>query len=253
MEEISVLIITKNDAEVIGDAINSVKEFAGEIIVIDGGSADNTIELAKKLGARVIENKFKNFSDQRNLAASVAKNEWIFYLDSDERATSDFITELRLKIESARKDPDTAGFWVMRKTYYFGRDWKYTDKVQRVFKKSKLRQWRGIVHETPVIDGALGIINQPILHLTHRNLEQMIAKTNEWSEFEAELRIKSGHPKMKLWRFPRVMLTAFLGSYFGQGGFRNGTAGVIEAVYQMYSMFITYAKLWEKQRKKLLT
>ena len=79
----------------------------------------------------------------------------------------------------------------------------------------------------------------------------MIAKTNEWSEYEAELRFRAGHPKTTWWRFPRVMISAFFGSYFPGGGYRNGTAGLVEAIYQSYSMFLTYGKLWELQNGKI--
>ncbi|OGH12946.1 MAG: hypothetical protein A2776_00935 [Candidatus Levybacteria bacterium RIFCSPHIGHO2_01_FULL_40_10] len=246
---ISILIISKNSEDFISDAIESVKPIAEEIIVVDD-SNDNTPKIAEKLGAKVVKNTFKNFADQRNFAASLAKNDWIFYLDSDEQVTPEFIKELKDKIKNIKEDNDTAGFYVRRKTFFYGKDWGLTDRVQRVFRKDKLKEWRGVVHETPEVDGSLATISAPILHHTHRRLDQMVSKTNEWSEFEADLRFKAGHPKMSVWRFPRVMSTAFLGSYFKEGGWKNGTAGVVEAVYQMFSMFITYAKLWEKQQKK---
>ena len=244
---ISVLIIALNEEEVIADAIKSVADLADEVVVVDGGSTDKTCEIAEKCGARIVRNKFKDFSDQRNLAASVAKGDVLFYLDSDERATAEFISELKQRLEL---EPETAGFFVGRKTYYFGKDWHFEDRVQRVFRKNKLKEWYGIVHETPRVEGKMENIFEPVLHYTHRNLEQMIAKTNEWSEYEAELRLKANHPKMTVWRFPRVMITSFLGAYFKGGGWRNGTAGIVEGIYQSYSMFITYAKLWEKQNKK---
>lgn len=247
---ISVLIITKNEEDVIADAIKSVKDLADEVIVVDGGSADRTIEVAEKHGAKVVKNKFKNFSDQRDLARSASHEPWILYLDSDESATPEFINELKEGIRSAENDSSIAGFYVRRKTFFYGQDWHFTDKVQRVFKKDKLKGWHGVVHETPDVDGELGLIDAPIEHYTHRNFEQMIAKTNEWSDFEAELRFRSHHPKMTVWRFPRVMITAFFDSYFGQGGYKNGTAGFIEGIYQSFSMFITYAKLWEMQQVK---
>ncbi len=247
MDKISVLIITKNEEDVIGDCIKSVKDFASEVIVIDGGSTDNTIKIADKLGAKVIKNPFKNFSDQRNLALSAAHEKWIFYIDSDERASDEFAAELKEKIALFDDQDDVAGFWVERKTFYLGRDWHLKDRVQRVFKKDKLKEWHGVVHETPDVNGKLFEIASPILHYTHRNIEQMLAKTNEWSEYEAELRFRAGHPKMSWWRFPRVMISAFFGSYLLNNGFRNGTAGLIEAIFQSYSMYITYAKLWELQ------
>lgn len=246
---ISVLIISKNAEGTIVDCIESVKTLADEIIVVDD-SEDKTSELAEKLGAKVVRNKFKNFADQRSLAASLAANKWIFYIDSDERATGEFINEARLKTREAEINSDVAGFYVRRKTYYLGRDWRFSDRVERIFRKDKLKGWHGVVHETPEVEGRLETIKEPILHYTHRNLEQMVNKTNDWSEYEAELRLKANHPKMNVFRFARVMITGFLRSYINEKGYRNGTAGIIEAIYQAFSMFITYAKLWEKQQKK---
>jgi len=244
---ISVLIITKNDEEVIADAIASVKDLASEIVVVDGGSKDDTVKVAEKSGAKVVKNEFRDFSDQRNLAATFAHEEWIFYLDSDERATPEFKKELKNKLKNLGENSNLAGFYVKRKTFYYGRDYHFEDRVERVFKKSKLAGWHGIVHETAKVDGKLEVLKEPILHYTHRTLEQMVEKTNEWSDYEAELRFRADHPRMSAWRFARVMMSAFLGSYFMQGGWKNGTAGMIESLYQSFSMFITYAKLWERQ------
>lgn len=247
---ISVLIITKNDWDVIADCIKSVKDLADEIIVVDGGSEDNTIEVSEMLGARVVKNTFRDFSDQRNLALSLAKKDWVFYIDSDERATPEFIKEVRLKTQDLSSGSNIGGFYVQRKTFYLGRDWGFSDHVERIFRKDKLKGWHGVVHETPVVEGRLETISEPILHYTHRNLEQMVAKTNEWSEFEADLRAKAHHPKMNVFRFARVMITGFLHSYISEKGYKNGTAGLIESIYQAFSMFITYAKLWERQSRK---
>jgi glycosyltransferase involved in cell wall biosynthesis len=245
--KISALIITKNSESTIQDCIKSVKDVVDEVIVIDSGSEDKTKQVAGALGAKVTESEFKNFADQRTYAASLARFPWIFYLDSDENLTSEFASELKQKINTSEQN--ISGYFVRRKTFYLGRDWGFTDRIQRIFRKDKLKGWKGVVHETPEVEGKLGTINAPILHYTHRNLEQMVDKTNEWSEFEADLRLKAHHPTMNAWRFARVMATGFINSYFGQGGWRNGTAGLIEAIFQSFSMFVTYAKLWEKQRK----
>ena len=191
--------------------------------------------------------EFKDFAVQRNKALEIARNDWLFYIDADERATPQFIKEVKEKIRNAQ--PSVAGFFVKRKTFYFGRDWNFTDKVERIFRKTKLLGWKGIVHETPSVDGKMDIIDEPILHFTHRNLSQMLKKTNKWSEYEAKLRYGAKHPKMNTWRFIRVIMTGFFKSYIKEKGFKNGTAGLIEAIYQGYSMFITYSKLWEMQNK----
>lgn len=245
---LSIIIITKNEEEVIEDCIKSAKPVADEVIVVDDYSDDKTVDIAKKLGARIVQNRFVDFSAQRNFAMSLAKNNWVLFLDADERLTPEFIKELKSIINRERLKSDTiGGYFIKRKTYYYGRDWGFSDKVQRLFYKPNFTEWKGQLHETPYIKGEYSEINSPILHFTHRNLSQMVKKTNNWSEYEAGLRLKAHHPKMNVFRFGRIIITGFFRSYIKEKGYKNGTEGVIEAIYQAFSMFITYAKLWEKQ------
>lgn len=246
MEKIDIIILTNNEEDVIENALKSVKDWAENIFVVDAGSNDKTLEIAKKYGAKIISHKFLDFSQQRNFAIKQAVSPWVMYLDADERVTAEFKKEVMEKINLN----DKSGFEVKRKTYYYGRDWGLKDKVARVFKVEKFDKWSGVVHETAHINGELGLIQSPIEHFTHRNLEQMLNKTNNWSEFEAKLRFDSNHPPMSGWRFIRVMCSAFVRSYFKEKGYKNGTYGLIEAIYQSYSIFITYAKLWEMQINK---
>lgn len=248
---LSVIILTKNEEAVIADCIESIKDLADEIIVIDSSSEDRTVDIAKHLGAKVFEHDFIDFSKARNFGIEQAKGDWVLYIDADEQATNSFIGEVKDSISHYKIDSSIGGYYIRRKTFYYGRDWQFIDKVQRLFYKKKFKEWHGVVHETPKISGEFGVIKSPILHYTHRNLSQMIAKTNEWSKYEAELRLKAKHPKMNSLRFIRIMITGFIQSYIYQNGYKNGTEGVIEAIYQSFSMFITYAKLWEKQNKKL--
>ena len=113
-----------------------------------------------------------------------------------------------------------------------------------------MKGWKGILHESPIIDGEIGILDGFVLHYTHRDLSSMLAKTIQWSDYEARLRYDANHPKMTWWRFPRVMIPAFYNSFITQQGWKIGVIGFIESVFQMFSIFITYAKLWELQNKK---
>lgn len=250
MNSLTVLIVSREDDDVIANAIKSVTDVADEVIVIDSNNNNNTENIAIKLKARVVKHPFKDFSDQRNFAVLQANTKWILFLDSDERATPEFKTEILNTLKEYKEDSGIGGYYIKRKTFYYGKDWNLEDKVQRLFVRSKFIEWRGVVHETPVIRGEFKTINSPIIHMTHRNLSQMIRKTNEWSEYEALLRFQKNHPKMKPWRFLRVMWTEFLRSYFKNRGYKNGTYGLIEALYQSFSIFITYAKLWEMQELK---
>ncbi len=247
---LSILILTYNEEDVIGDCLASLADFADEIIVIDSFSTDKTQEIAKKHKATVVEHKLIDFSSQRNFGLEHAIEDFVLYIDGDEVVSEDFKNEVKIAVEKYTEGSDVGGWFIKRDTYYFGKRWGLTDQVQRLFLKKKLLKWEGVVHETPKIEGRFGIIHAPVKHFTHRNFSQMVEKTNKWSNYEAELRFKAHHPKMSSWRFIRVLSTGFLGSYFKGRGWRNGTAGFMESVYQAFSMFITYAKLWELQNKK---
>lgn len=247
MKDLTALIVSRNDSDVISSAIKSLQGFADEIIVIDSNNDNETTKIVKQLKANVVKHPFKDFSDQRNFAILQAYTKWVFYLDSDERVTPEFKEEVEKTIRNFDENSNIGGFFVKRKTFFYGKDWGLEDNVQRLFLKSKFIEWKGVVHETPIIKGDFGTIISPINHLTHRNLSQMIRKTNEWSEYEARLRFDSNHPRMKPWRFVRVMASEFFNSFFRNKGYSNGTHGLIEAIYQAFSIFITYAKLWEMQ------
>ncbi len=248
---LSVIIIAKNAEELLADCIESVN-FADEIIVVDDASTDRTRELAKRLGARVIENSAQSFAEKRNFGLAQAKGEWVLYVDTDERVSS----ELANKIKSVTSDqrPETedrlVAYKLQRQNFYLGNHpWPKIEKLERLFRKPNLKEWYGALHESPRVDGKIGELQGLLLHYTHRNLSSMLEKTITWSSAEAKLRLDAHHPKMTLWRFPRVMLTAFWGSYISQEGYKAGTMGLIESMYQAFSMFVTYAKLWELQQK----
>ena len=108
----------------------------------------------------------------------------------------------------------------------------------------------GELHETAKVNGGIGELQGLIYHYTHWDLFSMLQKTILWSDIEAKLRIDSNHPSMSWWRFIRVMITAFYDSYIKQGGYSVGTIGLIESMYQAFSIFVTYANLWELQEKE---
>lgn len=252
MHNLSAIILTKNSENDIVDCIESVKSLAEEIIIIDDNSTDRTVSLAGRLGARVetCKDELLNFADKRNLGLKKTKSKWILYIDSDERVTGE-LKESILKVINERKSEYQA-YKLLRKNYYFGtHEWPFIESLERLFIKSSLKGWHGEVHETPIIEGKVGQLNGFLLHYTHKDLASMVNKTITWSKIEAELRFKAHHPPVVWWRFPRVMLTAFYDSYIRQKGYKAGTAGLIESVYQSFSMFITYARLWEMQQKKI--
>lgn len=245
MSKITAVIIAKDEEEMIADCLDSIL-FCDEIIVIDSGSKDRTKEIAEKMSASVFVHKTDDFSEMRNFGLRKAKGEWILYIDADERVTPALRDEIKFLILDSRSK---SAYKIKRKNYYLGNhEWPYIEKIERLFKKNKLKEWRGELHESPVIEGEVGESENYLLHYTHRDLSSMLKKTIKWSKIEAQLRFKANHPKMTLWRFPRVSIGAFYDSYIRQKGYKAGTAGLIESMYQTFSIFITYARLWELQR-----
>lgn len=247
-DKVSAIILTKNEESRIEECLGSIS-WVDEVIVVDNGSSDKTIEIAKKFTPHIIHSLTENFASLRNLGLTHAHGEWILYLDADERVTS--ALQKRLKSIMRSYTPfSPGGYYIARKNYYLGNLWPTRDKMHRFFRKEALVKWHGALHETALVKGEVGTITEPLVHVTHRTLEEMVAKTNEWSNAEAKLRFNAGHPKIVPWRLVRVFLTGFFHTYFRVGGWRAGTVGMIESLYQGFSLFITYAKLWELQQKK---
>lgn len=160
MSKISVIILAQNNANTITRTLESVKDF-DEIVVIDGGSTDRTIDLAKSYGAKVVVNKFKGFTEQRNFSLSQASHKWCLVVDSDEEVTSELKELLYQKIESS--SPKML-YRIMRTEYLLGRENDYgynrSDYQERFFNKEFV-SYRGDLHEYPVINGEKPGINHP--------------------------------------------------------------------------------------------
>lgn len=242
---LSAVVIAKNEEEMIGKCLRGLK-FADEIIVLNNESTDRTAPIAQKNGAKVFSVPGCDFSYLRNMAREKASGEWLLYIDADEIVTPQLAAEI---IKSITTASENIAFSLRRKNNYLGTDWSGDEHMVRLFRKSFLLGWHGSLHETSLVSGSTGSLRGSLLHYTHRNIFSMVAKTNEWSETEAVLRLKDNHPTMTSLRFIRVMITAFYKSYVVEGGWKVGTVGLIESMYQAFSLFITYAKLWEKQNK----
>lgn len=247
MSSISAVIITKNEEKMLPDCLKSL-EWVDEVLVVDTGSIDDTLKIAKKFRAKIVDAKSgKNFSDWRNKGLSLASGEWILYIDADERVTEELqaeITNLEFKYSA---------YAIPRRNVVLGKELKhgglYPDYQKRLFKKGKLKGWRGDLHEEPEINGNLSHLESPMIHIKHENFSEMVAKTNKWSEIEARLMFESSHPPMNIPRFLTAMTREFWQRMIVQKAFLDGKEGVVYAMYQVFSRFISYAKLWEMQVK----
>lgn len=178
--KLSVVILAQNSEKFIEDCINSAN-FADEVLVLDGGSVDNTIEIAKKLGARVEQFAFRNFSEQKQKSVDLAKNDWVFSLDSDERITP----ELKEEIENILNNPTANGYYIPRLNYFFGKPIKYCglypDKNIRFFNKKFSRISESKVHEKVLIDGQVKSLKNHMIHLAYETIDEFIKKQNQYS------------------------------------------------------------------------
>ena len=250
MPKLSVIILAHNVAEEIVGALQT-SQFADEIIVVDTnkGSTDNTIEVAKKFGTKIVKSPGDSFSKWRNDGASAATGDWLLYLDSDERVP----VKLANEIKSIIDDTSFSAFTIPRYEVFLGKHLNHwgDPRVLRLINAKKLRGWHGKLHEQPKIDGPIGQLHEQMVHLSHKNIDEKVISTMKWSKLEAEMLFNANHPPMAGWRFVRIMLTEFW-YRFRKGLWRDGTEGWIEIIYQMFSRFLTYERLWEMQRKPSL-
>ncbi len=248
---LSVIIISKNEESRIKACLESVS-WADEIIVVDNGSFDQTLDIAKKYTNKIFERSFDNFASWRNFATEKASGDWLLFVDPDERV----VDSLRVEIEAMVSFSDFAAYAISRKNIIFGKEVKYgpfwPDWVIRLIKKSSFEGWVGSVHEYPKFNGKLGYSKNSLLHLTHRNIDQITLKSLEWSKIDAKLRLEMNHPRMSGWRFIRILLTETFKQGILRKGFFNGAIGTMDSLLQVFSLMITYIRLWEMQQPKSL-
>ena len=226
-------------------------------IILDGGKSEP--ELLKKCLSsvswadeivKVDTKKIKgSFAEWRNWGAKQAKSEWLIYVDTDEEVTDD----LKETILNVISSDEFSAYAIPRLNIFLGQEMKhggwYPDYVLRLIKKDKLKNWVGDLHEQPNISGPIAHLKTQLKHTSHRSISEMVDKTNNWSEIEAKLLFDSGHPKMNVLRFFSAGFREFWYRGVVNLGFLDGTVGVVEIIYQVFSRFVTYSKLWEMQLK----
>ncbi|HHW59433.1 MAG: glycosyltransferase family 2 protein [Bacteroidales bacterium] len=244
--KLSIVIITFNEEKNIARCINSVKEIADEIIVVDSYSTDKTKDIALDLGAIVIENKFEGHIEQKNIALQKANYTWVLSLDADE-ALSD---KLKNKIQEIKKNPTADGYTMNRLTYYCGRwirhtGW-YPDKKLRLVRKD-LAQWCGInPHDRLELTNSNNIkhINADILHYSYFTLNDHLNQLEKFTQISANELYKY-KIKPNFWHFFIKPLHKFINHYIYHAGFLDGYEGFQISMISAYGVFLKYAKLRE--------
>ncbi len=250
---ISAIIITKDEEKMLEDCLKSL-EFADEVIVVDTGNTDKTNIIAKNYAAKIVKYSGKgSFAEWRNKGLKEVKGEWVLYIDADERVTPELKKEILSIISQYPNVPISSAYAIPRRNFIFKKEFKhsgqYPDYQKRLFKKSELVNWVSDVHEEPNFKGDLGHLENPMLHYKNMTLSQMVEKTNRWSEIEAKLMFDAHHPPMNLLRFASAIVREFWLRMIIQMAFLDGPEGIIYAIYQVFSKFTSYAKLYEMQEK----
>lgn len=247
MSSISVAIAAHNEGHVLEGALSSVQGLADELIVVDGGSTDDTREVARRFGAHVIatDNKLM-LNINKNLAIDAAACEWVLVLDPDERISPELAEELLAVAHDAQA---ADGWWLPRRNYLFGR-WirsmgMYPDRQLRFFRRGSARFACQDVHEMVSLTGRAARARGDMIHEPPQDLWHYVQKRNLYSEHRAQFLADRATP-FRRWRLAVRPVIAFLRAYIVRGGWREGVAGYVIAVSGAYSTFLQDAKLWQK-------
>lgn len=246
---LTIIIPVKNEQDFLPTCLKSA-QFADEILVLDSGSTDDSLKIAKKFGAKIHKYQWKGYKYSHELGAKKATGDWLFYLDADERISKN----LRIQIEITLKNPKSNAYRMPRKNYLMGKflrhgGW-YPDTVTRLIKKDSLKQWIGELHEYPEVKGKIGKLSGEIYHLSHRGLKWMLLKTISYTQKNAQLRFEAGHPPVKVKNFFGAMIREFFYRAVKKSGWRDGLVGWLEIIYQTFNAFLIQVFIWELQQKK---
>ena len=248
MSRITVITLTLNEAHNIGPCLESVR-WADEILVIDSGSTDDTISLARASGAHVHEIEWRGYGAARNFALEKATGEWILWLDADERVTPELAAEIQQILHG--DPPGIDGYSIARRAYFLGRwirhsGW-YPGRVTRLFRRGKGSFSESRVHEQLRLEGTVEQTKHDLLHLTDPDLAHYMQKFNKYTTLAAQDMVAAGR-KSGLADVTVRPAFQFFKMYILRLGMLDGLEGFILAVLSSAYVFTKYAKLWELTR-----
>ncbi|WP_223066915.1 glycosyltransferase family 2 protein [Paenibacillus caui] len=240
---ISVVIIAQNDEERIPNAIASCRSFADEIIVIDGGSEDGTVQTAEALGCRVYSNPWPGYAKQRQFGEDRASYDWIFFIDTDEVVDPRLAADL-LRRKPELTDPDTA-YSVYRIGDFLGRWLDRGEYLVRLYNRRKYRITDSLVHEMPDVEHSRTLKLKGVLwHYGFRSINDHVMRFNKYTDLEAQTAFSRG----KSFRVVNLLFrppARFVQKYFLHGLYRKGVAGLAVAVFWMMYEFLSCFKHYE--------
>lgn len=247
---ISAVILTKNEEKNISDCIDTLS-FCAEIIVIDDNSNDKTTLLAKKKGARVFIHDLEgDFSKQRNYGLSKAQEEWVLFIDADERVSKELADEIYQ--QTSQFLTQSTAFRFKREDVMWGKRLRHGEVgkmfLVRLIKKGK-GEWIGKVHETLQTLGDVQTLKNPLYHYPHDNIRDFLKQINIYSSLRAQELIDK-KTRVNFLAIIFYPLSKFLLNYVVKMGFRDGTAGIVHAMMMSFHSFLVRSKVWALQHKK---
>jgi (heptosyl)LPS beta-1,4-glucosyltransferase len=245
--KLTVTVITRDEETNIEACLASVA-WADEIVVVDSGSTDETVAIARRHSARVEVRPWPGYSAQKNYAASTASHDWILSIDADERVPPALAAEIQTLLASG---PARRGYRVPRVTWYLGRwirgtDW-YPDYQLRLYDR-RAGQWNGRrVHESVTLDDEPGRLHHDLHHLAYRDISDHLSTIDRYTTLAAEQWAEEGR-RASLAGIILQPPFAFLRNYVLKRGFTQGAAGLLVSVLNSYYVFLKMAKAWELTR-----
>lgn len=240
---LSVVLITLNESKHINDCLASVA-WADEIIVVDSGSTDDTVEIAHTFNAKVIHQDWLGFGPQKQFAIEQASGDWILSLDADERIDNILKDEI---LHSIAAHPHETGYFIPRLSYFCGQaihhsGWR-PDHVLRLFKRGQGRFSADPVHEKIELDGQSNYLTHSIIHYSYDTFEQVLQKINRYSTLSAQKMFEQGK-RSSLTKIITKSSWAFFRAYCIRLGFLDGKKGFMLAISIAEHCFYKYVKLY---------
>ena len=271
--KLSVVLITHNEERNLGRTLESVKPLVaggqGEIIVVDSGSTDRTVEIAESYGAKVFVEPWKGFAAQKNSALDKATGDWILSLDADEEVDPTLAEEIGHYIlgqgrESMRDGVPNrtisiiattiTGLWIPRKNHFLGRWIKHggywPDPKLRLFRRGSARFEDRLVHEDVKLNGATGTLRGALIHHSYPTVSDYIEHMNRYSSLGAEMVVAKGHVHFTAINVTLRPLWTFFYNYIARLGFLDGKEGFLLHVNHSIYVAWKYAKAWELASSK---
>ena len=252
---ISVCLITLNEESNLPRTLESVMPLVrhgkGEVIVVDSGSADRTLEIARASGAKIFSEPWKGFALQKNSAMEKATGDWVLQLDADEALEPELAKEIEVAIEGNRRE---IGFWIPRKNYFLGRWIRhggfYPDPKLRLIRKGAGKFEEYGAHPTIKIAGPTGRLKHALIHNAYPTLRGYIEHMNSYSSSGAELAVARGHRGFSFLNIVVRAKLTFIYNYILRLGFLDGREGFLLHAYHAVYVSWKYAKAWELARTR---